>query len=206
MPHLLRYASFPKLAAPHPWLGCTIGNVPYLFSSVADPECLSRIPDPDFYPSRISDPKSRIQQQHEKRRGKNYFYPTIFCSHKYHKIVNNFIFEQAKKIVFAKTLKITVVFTQKYVIKLSKIWVWDPGPEIRDPEKKPIPDPGHRIPDPYPQHFFLRKDFEDYADLLEADEGEEEEYAHQGQRLAQAGRDQRCVFKLFLNPIKIRNF
>jgi hypothetical protein len=25
-------------------------------SSVADPGCLSRIPDPDFYPSRIPDP------------------------------------------------------------------------------------------------------------------------------------------------------
>jgi hypothetical protein len=25
-----------------------------------------------------------------------------------------------------------VLFTQKFVIKLSKIWVWDPGSEIRD--------------------------------------------------------------------------
>jgi hypothetical protein len=31
-------------------------------ASVADPGCLFRIPDPDFYPS-------RIQQQHQKRRG-----------------------------------------------------------------------------------------------------------------------------------------
>jgi hypothetical protein len=31
-----------------------------LYFSVADPECLSRIPDPDFYPSRIPDPGSRI--------------------------------------------------------------------------------------------------------------------------------------------------
>jgi hypothetical protein len=29
-------------------------------SSVADPGCLSRIPDPDFYPSWIPDPGSRI--------------------------------------------------------------------------------------------------------------------------------------------------
>jgi hypothetical protein len=29
--------------------------------SVADPGCLSRIPDPDFYPSRIPDPRTRIQ-------------------------------------------------------------------------------------------------------------------------------------------------
>jgi hypothetical protein len=28
--------------------------------SVADPGCLSRIPDPDFYPSRIPEPGSRI--------------------------------------------------------------------------------------------------------------------------------------------------
>jgi hypothetical protein len=31
-----------------------------LYTSVADPGCLSRIPDPDFYPSRIPDPGSRI--------------------------------------------------------------------------------------------------------------------------------------------------
>jgi hypothetical protein len=29
-------------------------------TSVADPGCLSRIPDPDFCPSRIPDPRSRI--------------------------------------------------------------------------------------------------------------------------------------------------
>jgi hypothetical protein len=37
--------------------------------SVADPGCLSRIPDPDFYPSRITLHGSRIQQQQQKRRG-----------------------------------------------------------------------------------------------------------------------------------------
>ncbi len=31
-----------------------------IFSSVVDPGCLSRIPDPDFYPSWIQDPGSRI--------------------------------------------------------------------------------------------------------------------------------------------------
>jgi hypothetical protein len=47
------------------------------------------------------------------------------------------------------------LFTQKIVTKLSKIWVWDPGSEIRDPEKTysesriqgskrhGIPDPEH---------------------------------------------------------------
>ncbi len=33
------------------------------------------------------------------------------------------------------------LFTQKFVNKLSKIWIWDPGSEIW---KKPIPDPGSR--------------------------------------------------------------
>jgi hypothetical protein len=31
-----------------------------ILNSVADPGCSSRIPDPDFYPSRIPDPGSRI--------------------------------------------------------------------------------------------------------------------------------------------------
>jgi hypothetical protein len=44
-------------------------------------------------------------------------------------------------------------FTQKIVTKLSKIWVWDPGSEIRDPEKtysgsRIQGSKRHRIPDP----------------------------------------------------------
>jgi hypothetical protein len=35
--------------------------------SVADPGCLSRIPDPDFYPSRISDPKTGTKESGEKK-------------------------------------------------------------------------------------------------------------------------------------------
>ena len=35
--------------------------------SVADPGCLSLIPDPDFYPSRIPDLGSRIKKQQQKR-------------------------------------------------------------------------------------------------------------------------------------------
>jgi hypothetical protein len=38
------------------------------------------------------------------------------------------------------------LFSRKIVTKLSKIWVWDPGSEIR---KKPILDPGvKKAPDP----------------------------------------------------------
>ncbi len=81
-------------------------------SRVADPRCLSR----------ISDLGSRIQQ-HQKRSGNKIFCPTIYCSHNYHEIVNNLIFN--KNFVSAKTLRIIVLFTQKFVIKLpvSKIWV-----------------------------------------------------------------------------------
>jgi hypothetical protein len=40
-------------------------QIPY--SSVADPGCLSRIPDPDFYPSRIPDPKTAKKEKGEKK-------------------------------------------------------------------------------------------------------------------------------------------
>ncbi len=49
---------------------------------------------------------------------------------------------------------------QKIVTKLSKIWVWDPGSEIRDPKKNlfriPYPSPGvKKAPDPDLQHWFF---------------------------------------------------
>ncbi len=51
--------------------------------------------------------------------------------------------------------RIVEVFTQKIFNMLSNIWVWDPGSEIRDPEKNLFRIQGskrHRIPDPDPQH------------------------------------------------------
>jgi hypothetical protein len=49
-------------------------KVPYLSrpclicsGSIADPGCLSRIPDPDFYPFQIPDLGSRIQKQQQMR-------------------------------------------------------------------------------------------------------------------------------------------
>jgi hypothetical protein len=72
-----------------------------------------------------------------------------------------------KKIILANFQRIIELFTQKIVNKLSKIWVWDPGSEIRDPGSE-IRDPEktysgsriqgskrHWIPDPDPQHCFL---------------------------------------------------
>jgi hypothetical protein len=112
---------------------------------IPDPGCLSRIPDPDFYPSRIQDLGSRIQNQEQKRGvNKNLLY--LFCGHKFHKMVNYFIFEMLKKKI-ANFQRIIELFTQKFVTKLPKIWVWDPGSgknlfRIPDPGVKRAPDPG----------------------------------------------------------------
>jgi hypothetical protein len=58
-----------------------------------------------------------------------------------------------KKKIWANFQRIIELFTQKIVSKLSKIWVWDPGSEIRDPEKtysgsRIQGSKRHRIPDP----------------------------------------------------------
>jgi hypothetical protein len=59
---------------------CTLAtNVPKpdtvsLPTSVSDPGSLSRIPDPDFYPSRIPDPKTATKE----RGGKKIFEATNF--------------------------------------------------------------------------------------------------------------------------------
>jgi hypothetical protein len=64
-----------------------------VLSSVADSGCISRITDPDLYPSQILDPKTATKE----RRGKKLVCHIFFCSHKYHKIENYFIFEAVKK-------------------------------------------------------------------------------------------------------------
>ncbi len=74
--------------------------------SVADPGCLSRIPDPDFYPSRIPDLGYRIPKQHQKRGVKKIFCHSFFCSHKFHKIDNYFSFEMLKKRIWCNFQRI----------------------------------------------------------------------------------------------------
>ncbi len=92
--------------------------------------------------SRISDPGS---QNSNKREGwKKISCHSFLCSHKFHKIENYFSFEMLKKKIWVNFLRIIWPFTQKIFTKLSNIWVWDPGSEIRDPEKT-IPDPGSRV-------------------------------------------------------------
>jgi hypothetical protein len=62
---------------------------PSLKSSVADPGCLSRIPDPDFYPSRIPDLGSRIQnikQQEKTGVKKNLFFITFYVATNFTKL------------------------------------------------------------------------------------------------------------------------
>jgi hypothetical protein len=102
-----------------------------------------------FYPSQVPDPTTAPKEEGEK-----IFCPAIF-SHNYHKIANNCIFEQIKKIFLAKTLRIKVLFIQKFVFTISKICVWDPG---TGKNLFRIPNPGskrHRIPDPDPQHWII---------------------------------------------------
>jgi hypothetical protein len=95
---------------------------------VADTGCLSRDPDPDFLPipdpgSRIPDPKSSTKERGEKK----ICCHTFFCSRKFHKTENDLIFEMPKKNFWPSFLRIIELFTQKFVTKLLKIWVWDPG-------------------------------------------------------------------------------
>jgi hypothetical protein len=61
------------------------------------------------------------------------------------KLFNFFNAEEKNLGHFSKNYR---TFYPKIVTMLSKIWVWDPGSEIVDPEK-PIPDPGvKKAPDP----------------------------------------------------------
>jgi hypothetical protein len=109
---------------------------------VADPGCFSRIPDPDFHPTRIPDPKSA----RKKRRLTNYMsYLSMYP--KFGKIRHYFSCEVLKKKMLANFQRIEEIFTEKIVTKVSKVWVFDPGSEIRDPEKTYSGSQGHLAPD-----------------------------------------------------------
>jgi hypothetical protein len=85
----------------------------------------------DVYPgSRISDPKTATRERCEKNCCHNFS-----CSHKFHKIEYSFMLKCWRRKIWANFQKIIELFTQKIVSKFSKIWVWDPGSEIQDPEK-----------------------------------------------------------------------
>ncbi len=98
---------------------------------MADPGCLSRIPDPDFYPSQIPDPKTATKTMGEKK----FFVKPFFCSHKFHKTEYYFIFDMVKKKIWPNFPKIIKVFTQKLSPSPQKygFGIRDLGSEIRDP-------------------------------------------------------------------------
>jgi hypothetical protein len=57
------------------------------------------------------------------------------------------MFEMLKKKIWANFQRIIELFAKKFVTKLSKIWVWDPGSgknqfRIPDPGVKKATDPG----------------------------------------------------------------
>ncbi len=109
------------------------GGIFDVSSSVADPGCLSRIPDPDLYPSRIPDLGSRIQKQQQKREVKKISCHTFLFSHKIHKIVNYFSFEVLKQKNLGQFSKNYRTSYQKICQKALKNMVLGSG--IRDPEK-----------------------------------------------------------------------
>ncbi len=129
----------------------------------------SRFPDPDFYPSwipdpgsRILDPGSRIQKQQQKRGvRKKFVVIPFFCSHKFHKIVNYFFFEMLKKKIWANFQRNIELLPKRLSLSSQKhgFGIRDLGSGIRDPWSvknpfripdpgvKKAPNPGSRIPD-----------------------------------------------------------
>ncbi len=121
-------------------------------SCFADPGCLSRIPDPDIYPSRIPDPGSRIpypgSKNSNKREGWKKFDIILFCSHKFRKIEYYFIFEMVKKKFFGPIFKELFKFLPKKFSLSSQKYLFgirDRGSPIQGSERHRIPDPRSRI-------------------------------------------------------------
>ncbi len=74
-----------------------------------------------------------------------FFLSTIFCSHKYHKILNNFSFGDVNKFFLAKTLGIIVFLPKILSLSYQK---YRYGFRTRDAEKTYPGSKRHRIPDP----------------------------------------------------------
>jgi hypothetical protein len=114
--------------------------------SVTDPRCLSG--------SRIlifTHPGSKNSNKREA--WEKICCHTFFVAINFNKIENYFTFELMKKNMWSNFQGTIELFNQKIVTKPSKIWVWDPGSEIWDPEKtysgsRIQRSKMHRIPDP----------------------------------------------------------
>jgi hypothetical protein len=129
------------------------------------------IQDPDFYPARILDPGSRIPDPGSripdpgsrfpdpktatKERGeKKICCHTIFCSHKFHKIENYFIFEMLKKIIWANFQRILQLFTQKISSQKYGFGIQDPEKTYSGSGSRGQKGIGSWIPDLDPQHCY----------------------------------------------------
>ncbi len=122
--------------------------------SVADKGCLSRIPDPDFYPSRIPDPGSRISDPGSrisdpktatKEKGEKFFLSYQASNYTTLKII---LFLKCRRKKFGPVFKELQNFLPKNLSSSQKY-----GFRIQDPEKNlfRIPDPGpglKKAPDP----------------------------------------------------------
>ncbi len=108
--------------------------------------------------SRISDPGSKNSKKRE--RWNKISCHTFFVATNLTKLTIILFFRMLKEKIWASFQRIIELFTQKFVTKLSKIWVCDPGSEIRDPEKtysgsriRVQGSKRHLIPDQDPQRW-----------------------------------------------------
>ncbi len=88
----------------------------------------------------IPNPESKKKQK--KTGVKKICCPSFFCSHKNHKIENYINFELVKKKIWGNLQIFLELSTQKIVIRLSKIWGWDPGSGKNLLKKAPAPGSG----------------------------------------------------------------
>ncbi len=112
------------------------------------------IPDPDFYPSRISDPGSK-KPQWKTGVKKSLLSYLFFGAINFTKLETIYFWNAEEKKIWANFQRIVVLFTQKIATKLSKIWGWDPRSGIRKNLSRIQGSKRHRIPDPDPQHCFF---------------------------------------------------
>jgi hypothetical protein len=86
-------------------------------SSVANPGCLSWIPDPDFYPFRIPDLGSRSKNSNKREGENNSVVKPFFVATNFTKLKIILYFLNAEKI-WVSFQRIIKLFTQNFVTKL----------------------------------------------------------------------------------------
>ncbi len=102
-------------------------------------DCLSRIPDPDFYPSRILDPKTEMKDRGKKK----IFVIPFFWSHKFHNIELFHFWNVEEKILDQFSKNYRTFYPKNCHQALKNMGL---GSGIRDPGTGKnlfwIPDPG----------------------------------------------------------------